>query len=55
MGLILFILALPAILSLGVVILTFFTLGSSPQKKWWRLQVLIAYDQLVNTFFKRMG
>lgn len=51
MTLLLFILALPLILSLLVVALSFFKKESDSQKKWWRHQVLVAYDQLVNTFF----
>ena len=49
----LFILALPSIITLIIVILSYF-LGELSQEKrqWWRLQVLVAYDQLINTFFQ---
>lgn len=52
MSFILFLLALPTIISLVVVILSFIKKESQSQRKWWRLQVLIAYDQLVNSFFQ---
>lgn len=51
MTVILFILALPTVLSLIAVGISFVTNDSVSQRKWWRLQVLIAYDQLVNSLF----
>ena len=49
----LFILALPSIITLVTVILSYF-LGELPEEKrqWWRLQVLVAYDQLINALFQ---
>jgi|PlaIllAssembly_1097288.scaffolds.fasta_scaffold00002_15 hypothetical protein len=49
---ILFILALPLILSLVVVAWSFLASGTLEETSWWRWQVLVAYDQLVNTFFR---
>lgn len=49
---ILFILALPLLVSLGVLAWSFFATGNPEELKWWRKQVFIAYDQLVNTYFR---
>lgn len=49
---ILFILALPVILSLFAIGYSFFADGKPEEIKWWRWQILIAYDQLVNTYFR---
>lgn len=49
---ILFILALPLILTLIVVSWSFLASGTSEETKWWRWQILVAYDQLVNTYFR---
>lgn len=40
------------LLTLMIVGVSFFSSDSAANKKWWRLQMLIAYDQLVNTYFK---
>lgn len=49
---ILLILALPALITLGVIVWTFFAKGKPEEINWWRWQILVAYDQLVNTFFR---
>lgn len=49
---VLVILALPMLLTLMLVISSFFSTDSAANKRWWRLQMLIAIDQLVNTYFK---
>ena len=49
---ILFVLALPLILTLAVILWTFFAPGKQEEIEWWRWQVLVAYDQLVNTYFR---
>lgn len=47
-----FILALPFITSLVVIAWSFLAPGKPEEIKWWRWQVLVAYDQLVNTYFR---
>jgi hypothetical protein len=49
---ILFILALPVIITLVLICVSFFKNGDSSQNRWWRMQMLVAYDQLVNAYFK---
>lgn len=50
--LILFILALPSFVLLISIGLTFFSSDSDANKRWRRMQILIAHDQLINTLFK---
>jgi hypothetical protein len=49
---ILFILSLPTLITLVMVGVSFIVKMSDAEKRWWRLQMLTAYDQLVNTYFK---
>jgi hypothetical protein len=50
--LILLVFALPTISTLIMIGITFLTKDSQAQKKWWREQILISYDQLVNSYFR---
>lgn len=48
---ILTILAVPGILTCFVVLLSFVTKNTN-KAKWWRTQIFVAYDQLLNSLFK---
>lgn len=46
------ILSIPTIITLFVLLLTtFYGKMFKETRSWWRWQILLAYDQLINTFF----
>ena len=49
---ILVIFALPTLITFAIIVMSFLLKSKKSEAVWWRLQMLIAYDQLVNTYFK---
>ena len=48
---ILFLFALPSIITLFAIGISFFKNIEPEKTKWWRWQILVAYDQLINAIF----